>query len=147
MVCPEFQPMRVSEEPVYIYLFRQNPVFISLHLRSPVHFVPPQSRNLKSCYGARNRFQEPSLELSNQATYRLAARYDNPMPTWLLAPIAGLKLPAQIKGTVQRELRWVKIGINRTARIKCIAGNCHLPCPNGHHHERSFNVIGGCSTF
>jgi hypothetical protein len=27
--------MRVSEEPVCIYLFRQNPVFTSLHLRSP----------------------------------------------------------------------------------------------------------------
>ncbi len=25
--------------------------------------------------------------------HRLAARYDNPMPTWFLAPIAGLKLP------------------------------------------------------
>ncbi len=25
-----------------------------------------------------------------------------------------------VKGTVQRELRWVKTGINRTARINCI---------------------------
>jgi hypothetical protein len=31
-----------SEEPVCIYHFRQNPVFTSLHLRSPVHVVPPQ---------------------------------------------------------------------------------------------------------
>ncbi len=38
---PEPDP-RVSEEPVHIYLFRQNPVFTSLHLRSPVHVVPPQ---------------------------------------------------------------------------------------------------------
>ncbi len=52
-----------------------------------------------------------------------------------------------LKGTVQRELRGVKIGINRTARINCIAGKCHLPCPKGHHHERSLNLIGGCSTF
>jgi hypothetical protein len=36
--------MRVSEEPFCIYLFRQNAVFISLHLRSPVHVVPPQAR-------------------------------------------------------------------------------------------------------
>ncbi len=41
MVFPDFQPMRVSEEPVCIYLFRQNPVFTSLHLRSPVHDVLP----------------------------------------------------------------------------------------------------------
>ncbi len=27
--------------------------------------------------------------------HRLAGRYDNPMPTWFLAPIAGPKLPAQ----------------------------------------------------
>ncbi len=52
-----------------------------------------------------------------------------------------------IKGTVQRELRGVKIGINQTARINCTVGKCHLPCPKGHHHERSLNVIGGCSTF
>ncbi len=36
-----FQPIRVSEEPVCIYFFRQNPVFTSLYLRSPVHVVPP----------------------------------------------------------------------------------------------------------
>ncbi len=41
MVFPDFQPMRVSEEPVCIDLFRQNPVFTFLHLRSPVHVVPP----------------------------------------------------------------------------------------------------------
>jgi hypothetical protein len=32
--------MRVPEEPVCIHLFRQNPVFTSLHLKSPVHVVP-----------------------------------------------------------------------------------------------------------
>jgi hypothetical protein len=56
-------------------------------------------------------------------------------------------MTAEIKGTVQRELRWVKIGINRTARINCIAGKCHFPCPKGHHHESIINVPGGCSTF
>ena len=43
VVFPDFQPMRVSEEPVCIYLFQQNPVFTSLHLRSPIHVVPPQA--------------------------------------------------------------------------------------------------------
>jgi hypothetical protein len=52
-----------------------------------------------------------------------------------------------LKGTVQRELRWVKIGINRTARINCIAGKCHFQCPKAHHHESIINVLGGCSTF
>ncbi len=33
--------MRVPEEPVSIDLFRQNPVFTSLHLKYPVHVVPP----------------------------------------------------------------------------------------------------------
>ncbi len=36
MVFPDFQPMRVSEEPVCIDLFRQNPFL------PPVHVVPPQ---------------------------------------------------------------------------------------------------------
>ncbi len=44
MVFPDFQPMRVSKEPVCIYLFRQNPVFTSLHFISPVHVVPPQEK-------------------------------------------------------------------------------------------------------
>ncbi len=43
MGFPDFQPTRVSEEQVCIYLFRQNPVFTSVHLRSPVHVVPPLS--------------------------------------------------------------------------------------------------------
>jgi hypothetical protein len=29
--------------------------------------------------------------------HRLAGRYDNPIPTWFLAHIAGLKLPTQVK--------------------------------------------------
>ncbi len=41
MVFPDIPPMRVLEEPVCIYLFRPNPVFTSLHLRFPVHVVPP----------------------------------------------------------------------------------------------------------
>jgi hypothetical protein len=55
--------------------------------------------------------------------------------------------PWHVKGTVQPELRWVKIGINRTAMKICIAGKCRLSCPKGHHHERSINILGGCSTF
>ncbi len=43
MGFPDFQPTRVSEEQVCIHLFRQNPVFTSVHLRSPVHVVPPLS--------------------------------------------------------------------------------------------------------
>ncbi len=39
MVWPDFQPMRVPEEPVFIFLFRKNPVFTSLRLKSPVRVV------------------------------------------------------------------------------------------------------------
>jgi hypothetical protein len=42
LVFLDFQPMRVSEEPVSIDLNRQNPVFTSLYLRFTVHVVPPQ---------------------------------------------------------------------------------------------------------
>ncbi len=41
VVWPDFQPMRVPEEPVCIHSFRQNPVFTSLHLKSPIRVVPP----------------------------------------------------------------------------------------------------------
>jgi hypothetical protein len=40
--------MRVPEEPVCNDLFRQNPVFTSLHLKYPVHVVPPQGSLLMS---------------------------------------------------------------------------------------------------
>ncbi len=43
------------------------------------------------------------------------------------------------KGTVKWQLRWVKIGINQSNMTNCLAGKCSLPCPNGHHHERSIN--------
>jgi hypothetical protein len=58
--------------------------------RNRVLVPAQQSRNLKSRYGARNRFQEPGLELSK--LHRLAGRYDNPMLTWFLAPISGTKV-------------------------------------------------------
>ncbi len=41
--------------------------------------VDAQNVSTESLYGARNQFQEPSLELSSQAT-RLAGRNDNPVP-------------------------------------------------------------------
>ncbi len=47
--------------------------------------------------------------------------------------------PAGLKGTVQWQLRRVKIGINRSNMTNCLAGKCSLPCPNAHHHERSIN--------
>ncbi len=37
VVWPDLQPMRIPEEPVCVRLFRQKPVFTSLHLKSPVH--------------------------------------------------------------------------------------------------------------
>ncbi len=37
--------MRVPEEPVCSDLFRKNPVFTSMHLKSPVHVVPHLSNN------------------------------------------------------------------------------------------------------
>ena len=58
-----------------------------------------------------------------------------------------VNMSANLKGTVQRELRWVKIGINRTAMKICIATKSRLSCPKGYHHERSINILGGCSTF
>ncbi len=52
-----------------------------------------------------------------------------------------------IKGTLQRELRGVKIGINRFLMMYSLAGKCPVPCSKRHHHERSINVISGFSTF
>ena len=59
VIFPDFQPMRVTEEPVCIDLFRQNPVFTSLHLKSPVHVVPPRENwvyKFGHSYGLNQRF-------------------------------------------------------------------------------------------
>jgi hypothetical protein len=46
--------MRVPEEPVCINLFRKNPVFTSLLLKSPVHVVTPQESQEYNKEGERN---------------------------------------------------------------------------------------------
>jgi hypothetical protein len=72
VVWPDFQPMRVPVEPVCIDLFRQNPVFTSLHLKSPVHVVqPPITNHLlwkmevtktwHQCYGSEMCTPDPDL--------------------------------------------------------------------------------------
>ncbi len=62
--------MRVSEEPVCIYLFRQNPAFSSLHLRSQVQFLRPLKR------------------LSQTSVFPIAFRHDN----WLLRSLVSPSL-------------------------------------------------------
>ncbi len=52
MFFPDFQPMRVSEKPVCIYLFRHNTVFTSLRMRSPVRVVPLQGMGCGKKIGA-----------------------------------------------------------------------------------------------
>ncbi len=55
--------------------------------------------------------------------HRLAGRYDNPMPTWFLAPIAGLKLPT---GGSER---WKKLGSGAGSGVlefPSLLGNLHI---------------------
>jgi hypothetical protein len=47
------------------------------------------------------------------------------------------------KGTVQRELRWVKIGINRTAMKIWIAGKCRLSCVKKY-YSRQLRLSSSC---
>ncbi len=51
-------------------------------------YLPDQSPAMGLGINSRNRVWNWVAKL-----HRLAGRYDNPMPTWFLAPIAGLKLP------------------------------------------------------
>jgi hypothetical protein len=62
MYWPDFQPMRVPEEPVCINLFRQNPVFTSLHSKSPVHVVPTLSKERDSSCSILFNFYENSKD-------------------------------------------------------------------------------------
>jgi hypothetical protein len=56
--------MRVPEEPVCIDLFRENPVFTSLHLKYPVHVIPP----LKAQVTSKNpQFQEKKISARRKA--------------------------------------------------------------------------------
>ncbi len=57
VVWPDFQPMRIPKEPVCIHLFRQDPVFTSLHLKSP--FLAYRLRYQQAC--SANSIQKSSL--------------------------------------------------------------------------------------
>ncbi len=57
------------------------------------NFSPVMGRGIDS----RNRVWNWVAKL-----HSLAGRYNNPMPTWFLAPIAGLKLPTQIGEDLQK---------------------------------------------
>jgi hypothetical protein len=75
VVWPDFQPMRVPEEPVCINLFRPNPFFISLQLRSPVHVVPlGMEHGQQSPNPERNSIMPWSVKSSFKLVYRSLSR-------------------------------------------------------------------------
>ncbi len=95
--------MRVSEEPVYIYLFRQSPVFTSLHLRSPVHVVPPQISSQWESHknrfafisSGKVQFLPPCIWDLPFMSYRLRfPAYESPRRTGLHRSLSGFYLLA-----------------------------------------------------
>ncbi len=70
VVWPDFQPMRVPEEPVCVHLFRQKPVFTSLHLKSPVHvhrlWVRRHAPSIRSHRGKQKWFDRISSQWESQ---------------------------------------------------------------------------------
>ncbi len=55
--------------------------------------------------------------------HRLAGWYDNPMPTWFLAPIAGLKLPTQ-GFVIKRINHTAQIFQTRPSESSCVRLGC-----------------------
>jgi hypothetical protein len=88
-------------------------LFISIIITQPIG-IKNQGRKLKSRYWPRNRFQEPSLELSSQATWA-GGPVRQPMPTCFLAPVAGLKLPT----LSSRNNTEIDVGCGKRATILC----------------------------
>jgi hypothetical protein len=102
----ELMRMRLQKKPLLDFFITRilaisSPARNSLPSLTTTSWPRKQSRKLKSRYGARNQFQEPSLELVAKL-HRLAGRYDNHMPTWFLAPKTGLKLPSQTAWTMDQ---------------------------------------------
>ncbi len=71
VVWPDFQPMRVQEEPVCVHLVRQKPVFTSLHLKSPVHVHRLSSEFVRSLHTG--PWFAASMQLSSQSLRVVAA--------------------------------------------------------------------------
>ncbi len=129
----------------------------TFHPFFPLHFLPEFVPHTEF----KGRPEDAKWNVLNHTSFRNYAPFSLQVPSILSILLAstngfysppppplsksGLKLV--FKGTVQWELRWVKIGINRTARINCIVGKGPLPCPHGHHHERKINVLSGFITF
>ncbi len=96
-------------------------------LATPALWVRIQSRKQKSRYGSRNRLQER----------------DNPMPTWFLAPIAGLNYRLRHLSTIQNGRHKQRSGQHTLVRKKKLFFiysliNKHLTkvCPTAVDHRR-----------
>jgi hypothetical protein len=101
-------------------------------------------------------FDSPTVPLQSRPWYRRTRYKDQLRATPNLSKKKQIfshfyyKYPIlryELKGTVQWELRWVKIGINRSIMMSSLAGKCPILCPKGYHHERSINVLSDCNTF
>ncbi len=115
---------------------------LSYRPASPCSLSGRYDNNNNDCYSTNEPhlfFSEPQLE-SDRVQHEMKNKGNLDVTVYFSFRETGTNSP--IKGTVQGELRWVKIGINRTALKICIAGKCRLPCPKGHHHERRINILG-----
>jgi hypothetical protein len=109
---------------LYLYMYSVESRSLSLLSRST--YLPPNRcpfhQKVSMWHNAKDSLPRPRFPFPRSDNHHLLANAICRLCERLLA------------GTVQRELRWVKIDINRTARKNCIAGKCHSPCPKGHHH-------------
>ncbi len=86
-------PFRLFQSRARIFKLLRSPGIDSKELIPPAYVAwRAWDENLSLAMGrginSRNRVWNWVAKL-----HRLSGRYDNPMPTWFLAPIAGLKLP------------------------------------------------------
>ncbi len=153
--------MHCKSNSVYIFLFWElrglSPNFY-IHVSVSDLYIPrmgphsSSSRNGSSILGIYNSLTDtwmwklglrPRYSFSGNICFKFSAFFlcsVTSFPARSQKSISFIKNPLSkihitFKGTVQRELRWVKIGINRTARINWIAGKCHFPCPKGPSRE------------
>ncbi len=100
---------------------------IPVYLRAPLFWGPQvqnsaggfthfsrRSRRCKQSRKLKSRYMRQGIDSRNRAwnwvakLRRLVSRYDNPMPTWFLAPKAGLELPVQNLLAVRCNAKTVK---------------------------------------
>jgi hypothetical protein len=132
--------------PSYVHMLLEHNYCKCTSLPTPSHHVHFGVMVISACNAGRSSCTITSIPILIYLCHTSVLTPSHPLqpmwaeiPTCLSSHVFSPWFDSILKGTVQWELRGVKIGINRsiTCMMYSLAGKCPLPCPKGQKHKRS----------